>query len=123
MTALIRKLLVVDDAETCADIIEMALAGIPGLEVEWAGSAEAGLELLRNGDVAALITDLELPGMNGLELLSEVRHLPVIVVSATTDPTAEATALASGASAFFQKPFSPAAIRRKIEEVLKEGAS
>jgi len=66
---------------------------------------------------------VDLPGMSGLEFLAEVQNLPVIVISATTDPTAATRALASGASAFFPKPFSPSVIRRKIEELLNEGGS
>jgi len=118
-----RKVLVVEDVETCASTIEMALAGLPGLTVEWVATAEAGLELVKLGDVDAVVTDVELPGMSGLEVLAEVQNLPVIVISATTDPTAATRALVSGASAFFPKPFSPSVIRRKIEELLYEGGS
>lgn len=115
-----RKLLVVDDADTCASILELALDGMPGLHVERVASAEAGLDVLERNEVAAIVTDVELPGMSGLELLAHAPQVPIVVVSATTDPNAEAKAIAAGASAFFAKPFSPAAIRRKMEELLKE---
>lgn len=115
-----RTLLVVDDADTCANLIELALDGLPGLHVERVASAEAGLDVLRAANVAAVVTDVELPGMSGLEFVTRARHVPVVVVSATTDPDAEAKAIAAGARAFFAKPFSPSAIRRKMEELLKE---
>jgi two-component system, NtrC family, response regulator GlrR len=115
-----RKLLVVEDADTCANMIELALDGLPGLQVERVASAEAGLDVLSGSNVVAIVTDMDLPGMSGLELATCARHVPVVVVSATTDPDAEAKAIAAGASAFFAKPFSPSAIRRKMEELLKE---
>lgn len=121
MSALLnRTLLVVEDADTCANMLELALDGLPGLHVERVASAEAGLEVLRETDVAAIVTDVELPGMSGLEFVTCAGHVPVVVVSATTEPDAEAKAIAAGASAFFAKPFSPSAIRRKMEELLKE---
>lgn len=120
MSSATRKLLLVDDADACAAVLEIALHGLDGLEVERVTTAEAGLQVLAANDVAAIITDLELPGMSGLELLASVRNVPVIVVSATPDPEAETKALSAGASAFFAKPFSPQAIRRKMEDLLKE---
>lgn len=118
MTTLTRKLLVVDDAEACASLIEMAVASLPGVEMQWVTTAEAGLEAVRAGGVAAVVTDVELPGMSGLDLLAAVPNLPVIVISGSAGPEVETQALASGARAFFAKPFSPAAIRNKIQELL-----
>lgn len=115
-----RTVLVVDDVDTCATMLELALNGLGDLRVERVATAEAGIRVLAQGNVAAVITDLELPGMSGLELLAVAQHVPVVVVSASPDPETESKVLAAGASAFFPKPFSPQAIRRKMEDLLKE---
>jgi CheY-like chemotaxis protein len=47
-----------------------------------------------------------------------LQAIPILVVSAAADPAAPRDALASGANAFFPKPFSPAAVRRKLEELM-----
>ncbi len=76
--------------------------------------------------MVALITDVNLPSMDGLELVSRIRSggayadLPIIVVSADTDPRMPARALEAGADAFFPKPYSPAAVRKKVEELIHE---
>lgn len=105
-------------------MLDLALQNVPGVVLRTARSAEDAMKLLALDRVAAVITDLQLPAMTGLELISRIRlqpgweSLPVIVVSAAADPQAPQRALASGANAFFAKPFSPAALRRKLEELI-----
>jgi DNA-binding response OmpR family regulator len=116
--------LLVDDAQECLDTLDVALQAVPGLRVRLSHSAEDALEVLRREPIAAVITDLQLPAMSGLELISQIRgvprlrSLPVLVVSAAPDPSARRTALEHGADAFFTKPFSPGAVRRKLEEMI-----
>lgn len=116
--------LLVDDADDCLAMLDVALQALPGVIVRSAHSAEEGLEVLARGDVSAVITDIRLPAMTGLELIERIRHdpglraLPIVVVSAETDPDVPRTALESGANAFFPKPFSPAAVRKKLEELI-----
>jgi CheY-like chemotaxis protein len=119
-----RKVLVVDDAEDCAATLDLSLQTLPDIAVLIAASAEAALGLLENGAISAMITDIHLPAMSGLELISHVRAqprwraLPILVVSADTDPGTPAHALSLGANAYFGKPFSPGAVRRKLEELI-----
>lgn len=116
--------LLVDDADDCLATLDVALQTLPGVVVRGAHSAEDALQVLARGGVSALITDIHLPAMTGLELIEWIRRdpglrtLPVVVVSADADPATPRTALASGANAFFPKPFSPAALRRKLEELI-----
>jgi two-component system, chemotaxis family, chemotaxis protein CheY len=116
--------LLVDDAEECLTTLDLALQTLPGVEIRSAHTAEAALEALSSDNVAAVITDIHLPAMNGLELIARIRQeprhrgVPVIVVSADPDPAAPRTALESGANAFFAKPFSPGAVRKKVEELI-----
>ena len=118
-------LLIVDDCPESAALLEIALEGVRTLEVVCVRSAEAAFEWTANERAARLqgvITDLNLPAIDGIELIRRMRArgrgTPIIVVSANADPHAPARALAAGADAFFAKPFSPAEIRKKLEELL-----
>ncbi|SRR5579884_54275 len=117
-------ILLVDDAEDCIATLEIALQILPGVTLRVAQSAEEALALLERETISAMITDLQLPGMNGFELIGRVRGeprfrtIPILAVSAVADPSAPQAALDSGANAFFRKPFSPGAVRRKLEELI-----
>jgi CheY-like chemotaxis protein len=122
--------LIVEDSENSAAILEIALSGIPGVSVLVAPSAAEALRIL-NGDpdaVGVMVTDLNMPRMDGYELIRRVRAdgrfsgMPIIVVSADTDPATPQRIAASGAEAYFPKPYSPALVRRKLEQLLKVGA-
>jgi two-component system chemotaxis response regulator CheY len=120
----ILTVLLVDDAEDCLATLAMALQTMTQVDVRSVRSAEDAIEELARGQVSAVITDIQLPSMTGLDLISWIRRdprlraLPIVVVSADADPDAPRKALASGANAFFPKPFSPAAIRKKLEELI-----
>ena len=124
MTDLTRTVLIVEDSDECSETLELALHSLKDVKVFIARSAEEALERLSRENVAALITDLHLPHMDGLHLLSEVRtrnnghYTPVLVISGDSDPRTPARVLKAGAQAFFLKPYSPAAVRRKLEELL-----
>jgi CheY-like chemotaxis protein len=127
-----RKLVViVEDNETCAVTLQIALETIPGIDLRLASSGPRALKFLAacEDEVAAVITDLDLPGMSGFDLLARLKaepHLakvPVLVVSGDSDPGLPRTALAQGAAAFFTKPYSPIEVRRKLEQLLKCGPS
>jgi CheY-like chemotaxis protein len=119
-----KTVLLIDDREDCLATLDLALAQMPGVTLRSAGTAEAALELLLAGPIAAVVTDLHLPKMSGLELIASIRrapelkYVPIVVVSADPDPAASAQALQLGANAFFPKPFSPGAVRRKLEELI-----
>ncbi len=117
-------ILVVDDAEDCLATLEVALQSVPGAVVRSARTAEEALKVLALDGVDAVITDIHLPVMDGREFIAAIRRegrwsgLPIIVVSADSDPGAPRAALASGADAYFAKPFSPGAVRKKLEELI-----
>lgn len=119
--------LLVDDAEDCLATLGLALEAAPGFAIRLARTAEAGLAVLDEEAVSAVVTDLQLPVMTGLELISRIRGqerfsaVPIVAVSAATDPNTPQAALDSGANAFFAKPFSPGAVRRKLEELINGG--
>ena len=119
-----RLILVVEDSEDCATTLEIALDSLPGVEVRFLRTAEEALRILRGLPIAAIITDIQLPGMDGLEFVSHLRgggqysSLPILVISGAAERDAPARALAAGATAFFSKPFSPGAVRQKLEALI-----
>jgi CheY-like chemotaxis protein len=119
--------LIVEDSENSAAMLEMAFLGIPGVSVLMAPSAVEALRILDGSGVRVMVTDLNMPRMDGYELIRRVRAdqrlsgMPIIVVSADTDPTTPQRIAALGVEAFFSKPFSPALVRRKLEQLLNGG--
>ena len=87
-----------------------------------------------NNEVAAIVTDLNLgnphfgdsgqPYSNGFDLIRKLRaeprfaRLPILLISGDSDPMLSERALAQGADAFFPKPYSPSAVRKKLEQLL-----
>jgi CheY-like chemotaxis protein len=121
-----RTVLIVEDSENNAMMLEMALSGIPGLSVVLSSSASDALRILHGSGsaVQAIVTDLNMPRMDGFEMIRKIREdrelsaTPIIVVSADTDPATPRRVEQLGVSAFFSKPFSPAAVRQKLEQIL-----
>jgi len=121
-----RAVLIVEDSENSSATLEIALLAIPDLSVLLASSAMEALRIL-DGDsqrIRAVVTDLNMPRMDGFELIRRIRQdrrlaaTPIIVVSADTDPATPRRVAELGVSAFFPKPFSPAEVRRKLEQLL-----
>lgn len=118
--------LIVEDSESSAVMLEIAFQGIPGVSVRTVRSALEALRVLDGGlgGVRVMVTDLNMPWMDGYELIRRVRgdqglsRMPIIVVSADTDPATPERVVALGVEAFFPKPFSPAKVRRKLEQLL-----
>ena len=119
-----RVVLVVEDSDECRATLDIALHSMVGYTVEFAASAEEALRVLSYEAVGALITDLHLSAMDGLELVERVRSqsryasIPILVISGDADPETPRRALRAGANAFFGKPYSPTAVRQKLEELI-----
>jgi len=101
------RILVVDDEEKLRRVIELQLTAA-GFDVDKAASAEDGLKLSERADL--VLTDLKLPGMDGLELLAAIRrqnmNAPVIVMTAFGTIEVAVQAMKAGAIDFLLKPFS-----------------
>jgi two-component system chemotaxis response regulator CheY len=119
--------LIVEDAETCASTLEIIFSSIRGLRVLTAASAERAWELIesRDQDIRAIVTDLHMPGMDGFDLIDRVRAdaahagLPIVVITGSTDPHVSDRLRGRGVSAIFAKPYSPAVVREKLEQLLR----
>lgn len=124
-----RTVLIAEDSDQQAATLEIALLAIPGLSVIHATTGQEALRVLESATgagISALVTDLAMPRMDGFELVERLRgdprfrRLPIIVVSADTNPRTPARVEQLGADAFFPKPYSPAALRAKLERLLHE---
>jgi CheY-like chemotaxis protein len=121
------SVLIVEDAETCASTLEIIFSSIRGLRVLTAASAERAWEMIESPgqDIRAIVTDLHMPGMDGFELIDRVRAnrahagLPIVVITGSTDPHLSDRLRTRGVSAVFAKPYSPAVVREKLEQLLR----
>ena len=120
-------MLVVEDSENSAAMLEIMLSDIPEVTVVLAPSALEAWRILNGGDgpaIRAIVTDLNMPRMDGFELIRRVRAdgrlagTPIVVISADTDPATPQRIRQLGVTAFFTKPFSPAEVRRTLEQIL-----
>jgi len=119
-----RTVLLVEDEAHCISAMEVAFDGDSEPRLKHTATAEEALRILDTTEIAAVITDIHLPSMDGFELISRLRneprfaHLPILVTSGDPDPASPERALSLGASAYFPKPYSPSAVRRKIKELI-----
>ena len=126
VVAPVRNVLIVEDSPTVAANLEMAAMEIPGVSVLLATSGVEALRILEDEtrEVHGIVTDLNMPRMDGFELIARIRsgkrhgRTPIIVVSADTDPSTPLRIQRLGADAFFSKPYSPAQVCRKLEQLL-----
>jgi two-component system chemotaxis response regulator CheY len=116
-----RTILIVEDTEPSRDMLEMALMQLPGISIRAVGTAEEALLCLASNDITALVTDLHLPRMDGFQLIEAVRaasKMPIMVISGDNDPRTLERLVTLGASAYFPKPYSPAQVRQRLEELI-----
>lgn len=114
---------VVDDDEAIRVALRSLLRSL-GYEVRLFEDAPSFLADARMNPPDCVLTDIQMPGMNGLDLQREVRRtmprLPVIVITAFPEEAIRRQALADGALGFLSKPFDAAAIIRCLSEALGE---
>jgi CheY-like chemotaxis protein len=125
-----RTVLIVEDADTCASTLEIVFSAL-GVEVVVASNGEQAWRVIQHADsnLAAVVTDLEMRGMDGYELIERIRgqsaheHVPIMVITGTSDPDAQDRVRRLGANAFFTKPFSPALVRDQLEQWLNHATT
>lgn len=114
-------ILIVEDEAKMRRLLELNL-GEDGFSTFSAGDAETGLRLLRENSIDLVVTDLKLPGMDGLEFLQAVKRqnaaLPVVVMTAFGSVETAVEAMKAGASDYVLKPFSLSEMRLVIHKEL-----
>lgn len=107
------KILVVDDSKAMRAYIRGALASSSEYEVDEAASGFEALRLLPRGDYDMVVTDINMPDINGLELIRFIRKsekhksVPIVIISTQSSQRDEDRAVELGANSFLPKPFQP----------------
>ena len=120
--------LVVDDSPTIRRMVRAALGSLADVDFCEAGSGLQAIEALGVHSVQAIVLDLNMPDMHGLEVVKflrshdRYRDLPVIILTTRGDETSREAALAAGASAYMTKPFSPPDLAASVRDLLAAGA-
>ena len=119
------KILVVDDSSTMRRIIKNTLNRLGYQDLfEAENGAQAWEVLQQNPDITVLVTDWNMPEMNGLELVQKVRaedrytDMPIIMVTTEGGKGEVITALKAGVNNYIVKPFTPQVLKEKLEAVL-----
>lgn len=117
-----KTILVVDDSKTLKQQISFTLTK-GGFAVVEAADGNEGLEKLRSTpNVALIISDINMPGMNGIDFLKAakadpaLKHISVLMLTTETEPKLIMEAKAAGAKGFMVKPFDPS----KLTEVVNK---
>lgn len=122
-----KSLLIVDDSATMRKIIMRTLqsAGLDFGQTEEAGNGNEALEKLNANVVDIMLCDINMPEMNGPELVKKVRELPtcadtkIIMVSTESSDELINDVIASGANDFITKPFTPDKFQEKLSPFMK----
>jgi DNA-binding NtrC family response regulator len=116
-----RRILAVDDEKNIRLMLAQALA-FEGTKIDTAVNGEEALEKFGQANYDLVLLDLRLPGMDGLEVLRELRKrdakLPIILLTAHGTVESAVAAMRAGAVNFLQKPFSPRELREAVENAL-----
>ena len=119
------KLLVVDDSSTMRRIIKNTLARLGYKDIlEGEDGVQGWAQMDSNPDIEMLITDWNMPEMNGLELVKKVRaderfkDTPIIMVTTEGGKAEVITALKAGVNNYIVKPFTPQVLKEKLGAVM-----
>jgi CheY-like chemotaxis protein len=119
------KILVVDDSSTNIVLLEAILNG-QGYEIETAQSVKEAFQIIKKENVNLILLDLLMPKVSGYDFLKEIKNndntknIPVIVVSATSDPESKKKSIELGAIDFINKPIDIQNFVDKIETILNK---
>lgn len=123
------KFLVVDDFSTMRRIIKNLLNDLGYANVTEADDGQTALPLLQTGNFDFLVTDWNMPGMPGLDLLKAVRadprlaKMPVLMLTAEAKREQIIEAAQAGVNGYVIKPFTAVTLKEKIDKILEQRAS
>lgn len=120
------KILVVDDFPTMRRIIRNLLKDLGFENVDEAEDGAQGLEKLRNSSFDLVVSDWNMPNMDGLEMLQAIREdpglskLPVLMVTAEAKKENIIAAAQAGANGYVVKPFTAATLEEKLNKIFEQ---
>lgn len=119
------KILIVDDFSTMRRIIKNLLRDLGFSNTHEADDGATGLPMLQSGNFDFLVTDWNMPGMTGIDLLKEVRSddkikdLPVLMVTAEAKREQIVLAAEAGVNGYVVKPFTAQTLQEKIDKIFE----
>ena len=123
------KFLIVDDFSTMRRIVRGLLKEIGYTNAEEAEDGSVALRMLQNGKFDFVVSDINMPVMNGFELLAAVKadaslkHLPVLMVTAEARKEDIVRAAQDGAAGYIVKPFTKATLEEKVQKIMQKLAA
>ncbi|MEW6694072.1 Chemotaxis protein CheY [Tepidimonas thermarum] len=120
------RFLIVDDFSTMRRIVRNLLKELGHADADEAEDGAAALHKLRNGKFDMVITDINMPNMNGFELLTQIKsdeklkHLPVLMVTAEARKEDIIAAAQGGAAGYIVKPFTKATLEEKLTNIFRK---
>ena len=123
------KFLIVDDFSTMRRIVRGLLKEIGYNNADEAEDGSVALNMLKNQKYDFVVSDINMPVMNGFELLSAVKsddslkHLPVLMVTAEARKEDIVRAAKDGAAGYIVKPFTKATLEEKVQKIMQKLAA
>ena len=123
------KFLIVDDFSTMRRIVRNLLKEAGHANADEAEDGVAALQKLRGGGFDFVVSDINMPNMNGFELLAQIRadaqlkSLPVLMITAEARKEDIVMAAQGGASGYIVKPFTKATLEEKVAKILLKHAA
>lgn len=121
-----KRALTVDDSKTMREMVSFTLKGA-GYEVIEAEDGKHALSVLGDSPVDVVVTDLNMPNMNGIELIKELRakpnykYTPILMLTTEADDTKKNEGKSAGATGWIVKPFNPEKLIKVVEKVTGGG--
>lgn len=121
------RTLIVDDSSVMRKIVERALrqAGLDQLLVHEAGSGTEGLEVLKAKPVDLILSDINMPSMDGLEFVRQIRGqnlapgIPVVMITTESSEEHVKQAIQAGAQGYIRKPFTLDQVKERVLPLVK----
>jgi two-component system chemotaxis response regulator CheY len=119
-----RRALVVDDSATVRSMIKTVLAEM-GYESLTAGDGAKALKILGENTVDIIVTDINMPNMDGIELIRQLRsqknssYTPILVISTESGDNIKNAGKVAGASGWIVKPFKPDVLMNAVSKLVK----
>lgn len=119
------KILVVDDFSTMRRIVKNLLRDLGFSNTHEADDGNTAWPMLQSGDFDFVVTDWNMPGMSGIDLLKKIRaderlkSTPVLMVTAEAKRDQIVAAAQAGVNGYVVKPFTAAALKEKIEKIFE----
>jgi len=119
------RCLVVEDSQTMRNMLAESLLRIPGMEVVTAENGLSGIRALATQRFDLVVTDVNMPVMDGLKLVRHVRgdprhaETPVVVITTESSPHDRDRAMSLGANAYIEKPIQAPRVMRAVKKLLE----